>query len=98
MVLVIANVVPLLVLVAAGLTAASREVALAQAATGEGGLGQAALLLLFAHAGLENTAAPVGEFKNPRRDVPFALLTQIGLVTFLYAAVQRVALGNLRRE
>ena len=37
-------------------------------------LGEAALLLLFAYAGFENTAAAAGEFKNPRRDVPFALI------------------------
>jgi len=58
-------------------------------------LGPAALLLLFAYAGFENTAAPAGEFKNPRRDVPFALITQIGIVTFLYVAVQFVAQGIL---
>ena len=58
-------------------------------------LGEAALLLLFAYAGFENTAAPAGEFKNPRRDVPFALITQIVLVALLYTAVQWVALGTL---
>jgi amino acid transporter len=58
-------------------------------------LGEAALLLLFAYAGFENTAAPAGEYKNPRRDVPFALLTMITLVTLLYTLVQVVALGTL---
>ena len=82
-------------LLSAGLVVARREVALAQVATAEGGLGQAALLLLFAYAGFENTPAPAGEYKHPRRDVPFALLTQISLVTALYAAIQWVALGTL---
>src|SRR4029077_6858947 len=54
-------------------------------------LGEAALLLLFAYAGFENNAAPAGEFKNPRRDVPFALVAQIVIVTLLYTAVQWVA-------
>jgi amino acid transporter len=58
-------------------------------------LGAAALLLLYAYAGFENTAAAAGEYKNPRRDVPFALLTQIGIVTLLYAWVQWVALATL---
>src|SRR5690606_7713640 len=40
-------------------------------------LGEAALLLLFAYAGFENTPAAAGEYRNPRRDVPFALLTMI---------------------
>jgi APA family basic amino acid/polyamine antiporter len=58
-------------------------------------MGAAALLLLYAYAGFENTAAAAGEYKNPRRDVPFALLAQIGIVTLLYAWVQWVALATL---
>jgi amino acid transporter len=53
------------------------------------------LLLLFAYAGFENTAAPAGEFKNPRRDVPFALIVQVVIVTVIYSGVQWVALGTL---
>jgi amino acid transporter len=58
-------------------------------------LGEAALLLLFAFAGFENTAAAAGEYRNPRRDVPFALLTMIIGVTALYFLIQLVALGTL---
>lgn len=58
-------------------------------------LGEAALLLLFAYAGFENTSAAAGEYRNPQRDVPFALLTMITLVTLLYTGVQVVALGTL---
>jgi amino acid transporter len=58
-------------------------------------LGEGALLLLFAYAGFENIPAAAGEFRNPRRDVPFALLTMIALVTLLYVAVQVVAQGTL---
>jgi APA family basic amino acid/polyamine antiporter len=65
------------------------------AAPGWHQLGAAALLLLYAYAGFENTAAAAGEYRNPRRDVPFALLAQIGIVTLLYAWVQWVALATL---
>jgi len=58
-------------------------------------LGEAALLLLFAYAGFENLPAAAGEYRNPRRDVPFALLTMIATVTAIYFAVQWVALGTL---
>jgi len=58
-----------------------------------GSLGAAALVVLFAYSGFENTAAPAGEFKNPRRDVPFALITQILIVTAIYTSVQLVAIG-----
>jgi amino acid transporter len=56
---------------------------------------EAALLLLFAYAGFENTAAAAGEFQNPKRDVPFALLTMVTIVTVLYCVVQLVAVGTL---
>jgi APA family basic amino acid/polyamine antiporter len=56
---------------------------------------KAALLVLFAYGGFENTAAPAGEFKNPKRDVPFALIVQIGIVATIYTAVQLVAIGTI---
>jgi amino acid transporter len=94
-VLVVAKIVPLVLFVAVGLFHAAPEIARAQPATREGGLTAAALLLLFAYAGFENTAAPAGEYRDPRRDVPFALVVQIGTVTLLYLGVQWVALGTL---
>ncbi len=93
--LVLTKLLPLAVFVAVGIFAVSRSVAAGQVPLAGSGLGQAALLLLFAYAGFENTAAAAGEFKNPRRDVPFALLVEIGIVTLLYVAVQWVALGTV---
>lgn len=58
-------------------------------------MGEAALLLLYAYAGFENIPAAAGEYRNPRRDVPFALITMIVTVTLVYAAVQLVAQGTL---
>jgi amino acid transporter len=51
--------------------------------------------VLFAYAGFENTPAPAGEFLNPKRDVPFALITQIAIVTAIYTSVQLVAIGTV---
>ena len=62
---------------------------------GTEGLAEAALLLLFAYAGFENTPAAAGEFRNPRRDVPFALFAMLAIVTITYVSVQVVALGTL---
>ncbi|KAB7765770.1 MULTISPECIES: APC family permease [Xanthomonas] len=96
--LVIGKLVPLLLFVAIGVfyvdwswafsgkTPDPRDV---------GNLGEAALLLLFAYAGFENIPAAAGEYRNPRRDVPFALITMIVTVTLIYAAVQVVAQGTL---
>ncbi|HVT57167.1 MAG TPA: APC family permease [Thermoanaerobaculia bacterium] len=103
--LAVAKTLPLLLFVVAGAvyalhapggtTPSPPPSALPAGAAGWHELGQGALLLLFAYAGFENTAAPAGEFRNPRRDVPFALLAQIGIVTLLYTAVQWVALATL---
>ncbi|WP_372016382.1 APC family permease [Pseudoxanthomonas sp. 10H] len=57
--------------------------------------GEAALLLLFAYAGFENLSVAAGEYRQPRRNVPFALVAMIVLVTALYAGVQWVAQGTL---
>ncbi len=92
--LAIAKLLPLGLFVGAGLLAANWRQVAAQPA-GDGNLGEAALLLLFAYAGFENTPAPAGEYRSPQRDVPFALIAQIVLVTLLYLAVQWVALGTL---
>lgn len=58
-------------------------------------LGEAALLLLFAYAGFENLPVAAGEYRNPQRNVPFAMLTMIAVVTLLYAGAQLVAQGTL---
>ena len=57
-------------------------------------LSEAVLLLLFAYVGFENTPAAAGEYKNPKKDVPFALLIMVLLVTAIYTLVQFVAVGT----
>jgi APA family basic amino acid/polyamine antiporter len=94
--LAITKTLPLLIFVFVGIFYVSTSLATSVVAKpGAGTLGDAVLLLLFAYAGFENTAAPAGEFKNPRRDVPFALIVQIVIVTLIYTGVQWVGLGTL---
>lgn len=93
--LAITKTLPLLLFIAAGILVANPSLAMSVEPKPGGNLKEAVLLLLFAYAGFENTAAPAGEFKNPRRDVPFALIVQIVVVTLIYSAVQWVALGTL---
>lgn len=93
--LTIAKVLPLIFLVVVGLPAVDATLLTPMTLPDLAGFGQAGLLLLFAYAGFENTAAPAGEFRNPRRDVPFALVTVIALTTLLYTLIQLVALGTL---
>ena len=91
----IAKVIPLVFLIVVGLPAIDTGALFPIPAPRTDVLGEAALLLLFAYAGFENTAAAAGEYKNPQRDVPFALLTMIAVVTTLYFLIQLVALGTL---
>ena len=57
-------------------------------------LSEAVLLLLFAYVGFENTPAAAGEYKNPKTDVPFAMLIMVLVVTIIYTLVQLVAVGT----
>ena len=93
--LVIAKMLPLAIFVLAGVFFMDWSRAVAWEAPRAGTLGEAALLLLFAYAGFENAPAAAGEYRNPRRDVPFALLTMIVIITLTYTLVQLVALGTL---
>jgi APA family basic amino acid/polyamine antiporter len=93
--LVIAKMLPLVFFVAVGAWFVDGSRLAVFEAPRTGSLGQAALLLLFAYGGFENTSAPAGEYRNPRRDVPFALLMMILIVTLIYGSVQLVALGTL---
>ncbi len=94
-VLTIAKLGPLLLLLAAGLPfldTARFDLAPDPAA---GGLREASLLLIFAFGGFENASVPAAEATRPRRDVPIALVTAIGMTAILYVLIQMVALSVL---
>ena len=55
----------------------------------------AALFMLFAYAGFENLGVPAGEFKNPRRDLPLALLAGTLAIAAIYVLVQLGAMSAL---
>jgi APA family basic amino acid/polyamine antiporter len=86
-------VLPLLLLIAVGLFAIHWDRVFPVPGPGMKGVGEVALLLLFAYAGFENTAGAAGEYRNPRRDVPFALILTIAGVTAIYTLIQLIALG-----
>jgi len=56
---------------------------------------KAMLLLLFAYGGYEAALNPMGEARNPRRDVAFALFAALAIVTVLYTLLQWVVVGVL---
>jgi amino acid transporter len=56
--------------------------------------GKAVLLLVYAYSGFESVGIPAAEAKGPRRDLPFALLTALGVCALIYVGVQTVAVGT----
>lgn len=58
-------------------------------------LKQASLLLVFAFGGFENANVLTEELKDPKRDLPIAILVAITTTALLYILIQIVALGTL---
>jgi amino acid transporter len=56
---------------------------------------KAMLLLFFAYGGYEAALNPMGEARNPRADVAFALFTALVIVTVIYSVLQWVVVALL---
>lgn len=56
-------------------------------------LGAACFLAYFAYQGFETVPVPAGEARDPKRDVPFAVLCALGGSAVLYILVQVAALS-----
>lgn len=56
-------------------------------------LGSACFLAYFAYQGFETVPVPAGEARDPKRDVPFAVLAALGGSAVLYILVQVAALS-----
>lgn len=53
------------------------------------------LLLVFAFGGFESVLINTGEVLNPRRNLPFALITGFLFITLFYCLIQFVSIGTL---
>ncbi len=94
-VFVAAKLVPLLVLVGAGLFFIRRADFTSWPPAGHGTWFRAILLLFYAYGGFDNAVIPASETRDPRRDAPFALLTGMGIVTVAYLLIQIVFQGTV---
>jgi len=94
---VIAKLAVLAVLAAAGLAWLTVHPALAAPAVHAGGDAwmRSMLLLFFLYGGYEAALNPMGEAKNPRRDVVFALFTALAILTVLYCTLQLIVVAVL---
>jgi len=92
----VAKLLPLVFLAIAGLLLAPRgEPQAADIAPALRNWANAFVLLMFAYGGFETSLIPLAEARDPRRDVPFALLVGLGFVAVLYIALQLVTLWTV---
>jgi basic amino acid/polyamine antiporter, APA family len=87
----VAKLLPLAVLVAAGVWLAPIDPTTWLPAPSVAAVGQTAILLIFAFVGIEVALVPSGEIREPARTVPRAAFLALTFTTLLYLAIQAIA-------
>lgn len=57
--------------------------------------GSASLMIFYAFGGFENLVVAAGEMKNPKKNLPIAVMIVISFCSILYFLIQMVAIGLL---
>jgi amino acid transporter len=95
----VAKLLPLTALVLLGLLQFSRHAEIMRAseiaAPGWAAWANALLLLAFAYGGFEDAMMPAGEFKDPRRAIPFSLVAGLTVCIVLYTLLQFVIVATI---
>ena len=91
----IAKLLPLLLLLVAGVFAIQGGNLAMQAAPAPDALARASIVLIFAFAGIESALVPSGEVKDVARTIPRSIFLAMGTITLLYIALHLVAQGVL---
>jgi amino acid transporter len=94
-ILVVGKLVPLGLLILAGLFFIRPENYAVAAVPSLQGFSASALVLLFAFTGFEIAVIPAGESADPRRYLPRALLVGTLIVALLYVAIQAICIGTV---
>lgn len=84
---------PLFLLVLFGLPSAELGPILGADVPGARALGEAILILMYAFIGFEVAVINAGESKNPKVDIPVALVTTVALVSVFYIVIQIVSIS-----
>ena len=93
--LTIAKLVPVALLIGAGLLWTGTPVTQPAVAPTAAGWMNAVLVLLFAFGGFEAALMPLAEGKDPRRDIPFALFTGLLVIAACLLLTQIVAMRTV---
>jgi amino acid transporter len=91
----IGKLIPLALFITAGVFFLEPGSFSAQALPALSSFSQSVLLLVYAFTGFEMAIIPAGETRDPQRNLPFALLTSLGLVVVVYIMIQVVCIGTL---
>lgn len=91
----IGKLIPIIIFIAVGLFFLNPPAFALGARPTTGAFSQSVLLLIYAFTGFEMAAIPAGEVRDPKRNLPHALLIAIGVVAFLYILIQVVCVGTL---
>jgi len=90
-----AKLVPLIVLVVAGVWSINPAYLRWLQPPSSSAVGQTAIVLIFAFVGMEIALVPSGELRDPARTVPRAVFSALAVTTTLYLLIQIVAQGLL---
>jgi APA family basic amino acid/polyamine antiporter len=91
----IGKLIPILLFIAVGLFFINPQQFSLAAAPGYGAFSTSVLMLIYAFTGFEMAVIPAGEVRDPRRNLPRAILTAIAVVALLYILIQVVSVGTL---
>ncbi len=83
----VAKLIPLAIIVFAGIYAFDSSKFVPFAPMGYENFPKAVLLLLYAFVGFESSVVPAGEMEDPRKAVPFSLVSVMTLVCVVYTGV-----------
>ena len=93
--LIIAKLLPLILFVGIGSFAIDANSYALTPSPAIGDFSVAVLLLVYAFSGFEAAVILSGEARDPRGDLPWALLAALAVVTLFYVGIQFVSIGTL---
>ncbi|HVF23809.1 MAG TPA: amino acid permease [Pyrinomonadaceae bacterium] len=91
----IGKLVPIIIFIGTGLFFLNPQAFTRGASPDTGAFSQSVLLLVYAFTGFEMATIPAGEVRDPKRNLPRALIIAILLVAVLYILIQIVCVGTL---
>lgn len=91
--LTVLKLLPLVLLVFLGISQTNPEIFTGADIPKLDSLGDTMLIIFYAFVGFESAVIPAGEAKNPRRDIPMALVRTILAITVFYFLIQIVTIS-----